>query len=87
MRRLGPVVGDETTVPTDHRRWSRDQHDLAQSSAIECPREQGEHGAVGGSELRAIDLSLQDEDLVAKSEDLGITLVTGHEQESETSNQ
>ena len=33
------------------------------------------------------DLSLEDKDLMAKGENLCVTLVTGHEQQSETSDQ
>ncbi len=39
------------------------------------------------SEPGPVDLSLQNEDLMAEGEDLGVTLVAGHQQQPETSNQ
>jgi hypothetical protein len=37
-----------------------------------------------GYELRAFDLALQDEDLMAQREDLGIAFVAGHQQHGST---
>lgn len=78
------MVGNEASVPADHGGWFHDQHDLAQSSAIECPRQYGQDGPVGRREPRPIDLSLQHEDLVAKSENFCVAAVAGHQQQSET---
>lgn len=82
--RLGPVPGDEASVPADHRGGFHDQHDLTQSSAIERQREHRKHCPVGRCELRAVDLSLQDQDLMAKSQDLSVALVASHQQQPET---
>jgi len=81
------VAGNETAVPADHGRRSHNQHDLAQSSAIECPRQHGEDRPVGRREPRPIDLALQHQDLMAKSQDLCVALVAGHQQQSETRDQ
>jgi len=78
--RLGPVPGDETAVPADHRRWSHDQHDLAESSTIESSREHCQDRPIRRGEPRTVNLALQDEDLVAKGENLCVTLVAGHQQ-------
>ena len=50
-------------------------------------REHGQDGPVRRGEPRPLDLSLQDENLMAKGEDLGVTLVTGYQQQSETGDQ
>ncbi len=84
---LGPVPGDEAAVPADHRRRSHDQHHVVETSPVERLRKEGEHGPVARCELRAVDLALQDEDLVSKSENLCVTLVAGHQQQTETSDQ
>ncbi len=74
-------------MPADHGGRFHDKKDLAQSSAIECPRQHGQDRSVGRRERWPIDLALQHEDLVAKSEDLCLALVAGHQQQSETSDQ
>ncbi|MCP5025642.1 MAG: hypothetical protein GY929_05080 [Actinomycetia bacterium] len=67
-------------VPADHRRWSHDQHDLAESSTIEGAREHCQDRPIRRGESRAVNLALQNQDLVAKSENLGVTLVARHQQ-------
>ena len=84
---LGPVAGDEASVPADHGGGFDDQHHLAETAPLEGTREHGEDGPVGGCESWSFDLSLQNEDLMAKGEDLCVTLVTGHEQQPETGDQ
>ncbi len=45
--------------------------------------------SVGGSvgcESGTVDLSLENEDLMAEGEDFGVTLVAGHEEQAEASN-
>ncbi len=81
------MTGDEAPVPADHGGGLHDQHNLAESSTIERPREHSEHSSVGRCELRAVDLALQDQDLMAKSENLSVTLVAGYQQQPETSEQ
>ena len=41
--------------------------------------EQSQDGAIGVSELRPVDLALQDENLVSKSEDLCVAGIAGRE--------
>jgi hypothetical protein len=84
---VGSSAGDETVVPADHRRRSHDQHHVVETSPAERLRKEGEHGLVARCELRAVDLALRDEDLVSKSENLCVTLVAGHQQQTETSDQ
>ena len=40
-----------------------------------------------GVNLATLDLALQDQDLMAKGEDLSVALVAGHQQQSEVSDQ
>jgi hypothetical protein len=84
---LGPPSSYETAVPANHCRRFHDQHHLVEAAPVERPREYGEYGPVGGGEPRPIDLSLQDQDLMAKGEDLCVTSITGHQQQPETGNQ
>jgi len=58
-----------------------------QASLVERPRQEREHGPIQRCELRAIDLSSQNQDLMTKSENLGVTTIAGHQQETDTTNQ
>ena len=49
--------------------------------------QQGEDGSVGGSEARPINLSLQNEHLMAQREDLGVFAITTHQEQPDTGNQ
>ncbi len=53
----------------------------------EPTRQHRQDGPISRCEGGALDLVLQYQDLMAKSEDLCITLVTRHQQQSETSDQ
>ena len=57
----------------------------SEPAPVEGTRQHGQDRPVGRGEPRSLDLALEDEDLMAKSEDLGVTLVTGHEQQPEPS--
>jgi len=81
---LGPVAGDEASVPTDHRRGADDQEHLRETASVEHGGEHGEDRSVRLWELCSVDLALQYEDLVAQSEDLGVSPVTGGEHPSES---
>ena len=81
------MAGYKFAVPADHCGRFHDQHDLAQSSAVEGTRQHGQDRPVRRGEPGVFDLSLEDKDLMAKGENFCVTLVTGHEQQSETSDQ
>jgi len=78
--RLGPVAGDEASVPADHGGGLDDQHHTAEACPVERTRQQGQDRPVRRREPGMLDLALQDQDLMAKGEDLRVTLVTGHEE-------
>ena len=84
---LGPVARHQASVPADHGRRFYDQHHPLEVSPVKGPGQQGENGSVGGSEARPINLSLQNKDLMAQRQDLGVTLVTAHHQQSHTCDQ
>ena len=81
------MAGDEVSVPADHGGRFHDQHHTGKPLPVERTREHGQDGPVRRGEPRPLDLSLQDENLMAKGEDLGVTLVTGCQQQSETGDQ
>jgi len=85
--RFGPMSGDEASVPADHRRRSHDHYHVVEASSVERLREEGEHGPIARCELRTVDLAPQHQDLTAKGENLCVTLVPGHQQQTETSDQ
>ena len=82
-RGFGPVPGDESPVPADHRCGFHDEEQLGQTAAIEHPRKQGEDRPIGLGELRSVDLALEHDELMAQREDLGVALIAGGEQPSE----
>ncbi len=84
LRRLGPVASHKFAVPADHRRGLHDQHHVVQAPPIERTRQHREHGPVRRREPRPIDLSLQDQDLMAKSENLSVARVAAHQQQADT---
>ena len=53
---------------------------VAEGRPVEGLSEHGQDRPVCRSEPGMLDLALQDQDLMAKGEDLRVTLVTGHEQ-------
>ena len=84
---LGPVAGDKASVPADHRGGFDDQHHAVETATVERTRKHRKDGPIGGCESGSLDLSLQHEDLMTKSQDLGVSLVTGHQQQPDTGNQ
>ena len=83
---LGPVAGAEASVPPDDGGRLDDQHDAVEPATVEGTRQYGQDRSVCRSEPWSLDLSLEDEDLMAKRQDLGVTLVTGYEKQPEPSN-
>jgi len=77
---LGPVPGDESAVPAEHCVGSHDQQHLPEPAPVEHRGQHREDGSVGLGEPQPIDLTLQDQDLVAESENLSVALVTRGEQ-------
>jgi len=73
----GPVSVYEAAVPAEHGLGSHDQEHFGESAAIEGAGEHRQDRPVGLAELGAIDLSLQDRDLVAQCEDLRVSIVAG----------
>jgi hypothetical protein len=74
-------------MPADHGGRFDDQHHASESRPVKGTREHGEDGPVGRGEPGAVDLPLQHQDLMAKSEDFGVALVATHQQQPETSDQ
>ena len=70
-------------MPADHGCWLHNQHDLAQPRPCEHRREDGEDGPVRIGEPGPVDLSLEDEDLMAECEDLSVAFVSGRDQPSQ----
>ena len=81
------MAGDEVTVPADHGGGLDDQHHATETRPVEGTRQHGQDRPVSGYESWPIDLSLENEDLMAKSQDLRVSFVAGHEQQPETSDQ
>lgn len=80
---LGPPARDEAAMPPNDGGRLHDEEHVAEARPVDDSGEHGEDGAVGLGEPRSGDLSLQDEDLVAQGEDLGVALVAGGEQPTE----
>ena len=76
---LGPSSGDEAAVPPDHGGRLHDQEHFPQTRPVERGGQHRQDGAVRLVEDWSGDMSLQDEDLEAQREDLGVTLVAGGE--------
>lgn len=74
-------------MPADHSGGLDDQHLAPEPRPVEGTREHGQDCPVRRSEPGPIDLSVQNVQLMAKSKDFGITLVTGHQEQPETSDQ
>ena len=80
--RVGPVVGDEASMPTQDRVGSHEEDGPAVTA--EHTRERGEDRSVGGFEARPCNLAVQHGELVAQHEDLDIlgtiSAATQHQQ-------
>ena len=68
------MAGHEASMPADHGRRFHDQHHPNQASPVKATRQHGENGPVSGCESGPLDLSLQDEDLMAQGQDLASRL-------------
>ncbi len=84
---LGPVARDEPSVPADHGGGLDDQHHPVETAPVKATGQYRKYGPVGGCESGSLQLSLQNEDLMAQRQDLGITLVTTNQQQPHTRNQ
>ena len=71
-RYLHVVAGDEIAMPAQHRLRPHQQPHLAKDLAGESVQQRGQEGAVsrGESDSLAVQLSLEDHELVTKGEDL-----------------
>lgn len=77
---MGPAAGDQAAMPADDGGRLHDQEHFPQARPVDGGGQHGEDGAVVLGEARSGDLALQDKDLVAQGEDLGVALVAGGEQ-------
>jgi hypothetical protein len=75
--------GDQVPVPAVQGFWTHKQPDLAEHVARELVQHRGEEGPISRGEphLRALQLSLEDGDLVAQGEDLGVFGLVAHRQQ------
>ena len=72
----------EIRSPGRARHWRRRFHYQQHATEpwpVKGTRKHGQDRPVRRAETRPVDLSLQHQDLVAKSEDLSVTPVTGHQ--------
>ena len=74
-------------MPADHGGGLDDQHDPDQASPVKATRQHSEDHTNCGCEGGSLELSSQNEDLMAQRQDLGVALVTAHQQQSHTGNQ
>ena len=86
-RGLCPVAGHEPAVPAHHSLRLHDQQDLAKPGPVEDGRQQRQDRAVGLGEPRPGKLALQHQHLVTQRQNLGVAVVTGGEQPTETTQQ
>ena len=84
VRRLCPVACDSPSMPSEHRFWFDDQKRVASASARHCSPEKTKDGSVRVGELWSVDLTLQNEELVAQCKDLCVTGVSCGECPSES---
>jgi len=77
------MAGEQVPVPTQHGLGPDQQPDPAQHAAGQPMHQGGEEGALGRGEpdLPAVQLALQDADLVTESEDLGVLGAVAHGQQ------
>ena len=59
LRRLGPVAGDEASMPADHGGGLDDQHHPDQASPIEATRQHSEDHTICGCEFGPLELSFR----------------------------
>lgn len=80
---LGPVAGDETSMPPDDCLGPHDREHVGEASAVQHAGNQREDRAIRVGELSSVDLALQHQDLMSEGEDLGVAFVTGREEPPE----
>jgi len=83
VRWLCPVPGDSPSMPSEHGFGFDDQKRVASTGPTHCRPENTEDGSVGVGELWSVDLTLQNEDLVAQCKDLCVSGVSCGEYPSE----
>jgi hypothetical protein len=78
-------VGDEVTVPAQYGLGAYEQPDAAQHVAGESAEQRGEERPVGRGEadLLAVQLSLEDGELVAQCQDFRVLGTVAHGQQSQ----
>lgn len=84
VRWLCPVSGDPLFVPSQDSFGFHDQKRVASMCPTHCRPKEGKDGPVGLGELWSVDLTLQDQDLVAQCEDLCVTGVACGKNRSES---
>ncbi|CAN5835089.1 hypothetical protein BH23ACT4_BH23ACT4_08330 [soil metagenome] len=80
---LGPVAGDETSMPPDDGLGPHDMEHVGEASTVQHAGCQREGRTIRVGELSSVDLALQHQDLMPEGEDLGVAFVTGREEPSE----
>ncbi len=78
------MASDKPPVPTQHGLWTNDQKRGPLAGTLHRRGENSKDRPVGVGELWPADLALQDEDLVAESENLGVARITRREHPPET---
>jgi hypothetical protein len=84
VRRLCPVFAESLFVPPEHGVWFDDQKRFVSMCPTHDSPENPKDRPVGVGEVWAVDLTLQDQDLVAECEDLGVAGVACGEYPSES---
>jgi hypothetical protein len=77
------MSGDQVAMPAQDRFGAHEQSDPAQRVAGEPVQQGGEEGPIsmGEPDLLALQMSLEDHDLVAQSEDFGVLGPVTHGQQ------
>ena len=73
---MGAVTGHEAPVPAQHGARLHDQQQPGETAAVQGLGQHREHSPVGAGEPGPFDLTLQDQHLMAQSQDLRIASVT-----------
>ena len=84
VRWLRPMSADSLSMPAQHGVWFDDQERVASACARHGSPEKAKDGSVDVGEVWAVDLALQDQDLVAQCEDLCVASVSCGEYPSES---
>jgi hypothetical protein len=81
------MASNKASVPADHGGGLDDQHDGVEPAPVEGTRQHYKQDPICGGESWSLDLSLKDQDLMSESQDLRVTLVTGHQQQPKPGDQ